>query len=339
MVPSQPTFQDHIKELRHRVLWVILAIGLSGAIAYVLRVRLTTILQHPLGAPLYYTSPAGSFNFVLKLSLIIGVFIALPVMLYQILRFIEPALPMRIKRGLMVKVIGSSFLLAVAGVCFGFFLMIPMSLHFFLGYSTAQIKPIITADEYLSFVLNHLLTFAVAFQIPMIFLFINRIKPLQPSMLLKYQRHVIVGAFGLAILLPFTYDPLSQFIVAIPIVVLYYFSIVLLWIANRGKKYKPAPAVTPELSYKPQPVPVRQPLINTTPMLVPAFRPVRPTAMDGFVRPASTNTVLRPVAIKPQIIAVAPATSPTAQKVVPLRPLHRPKLSIDGILPPLATSI
>ncbi len=253
MAPSEITFQDHISELRRRFLWVFLAIGASAALGYILRVRIISIIQKPLGAPLIYTSPAGSFNFVLKVSVIIGVFVALPVLIYHTLRFIEPAFPARIKRGLMLKVISSSFLLAVAGACFGFFLMIPLSLHFFLGYSTAQIKPLITADEYLSFVLNHMITFALAFQIPMLFLFINRIKPLQPSKLLKYQRHVIVGAFALAIILPFTYDPLSQFIVAIPVIFLYYVSVILLWFVNRGHKF-PSEAV--KSATKPKQAPI-----------------------------------------------------------------------------------
>lgn len=328
MAPSQSTFHDHIKELRRRILWVILAVGLSGALAYVLRVRLTNVLQHPLGAPLYYTSPAGSFNFVLKLSVIIGMFIALPVFIYHILRFIEPALPMRIGRGLMIKVIGSSFLLAVAGVCFGFFLMIPMSLHFFLGYSTSQIKPLITADEYLSFVLNHLLTFALAFQIPMIFLFINRIKPLKPSKLLRYQRHVIVGSFALAIILPFTYDPLSQFIVAIPIVILYYLSVILLWIVNRKQVY-PVEAAQ-QVPAQPQSPPVST--LTQLPPLLPATLPMtatrRPMTMDGFISrpvPMPTQTMSRPVQPAPKL------ARPAVNKARPK--LSRPRFAIDGISP------
>lgn len=232
---STQTFHDHILELRRRLLLVILAIGISGVIAYIVRVQVIRYLQRPLGATLFYTSPAGSFNFVMELSMIIGVFVALPIFIYQLIRFIEPALPIRIKRLSMLKIIGSSFGLALIGIAFAYLYMIPLSLHFFSGFSTAQIKPLINASEYLSYVISNLLIFALIFQIPLLVLFINWIKPIKPSKILHYQRHVIVGAFGLAVILPFTYDPMSQFIVAVPIILLYYTAVILLWATNRRK--------------------------------------------------------------------------------------------------------
>jgi sec-independent protein translocase protein TatC len=186
-----------------------------------------------LGAPLYYTSPAGSFNFALKVAYVLGIFIALPVIVFQLIKFIEPALPIRIKNGFVVKVIVASFLLAVMGSSFGFFIIIPTSLHFFMGYSTTVIKPLISATEYLTFVINIIITFALLFQIPLVVLFINYVKPLKPKDLLRFQKHIIIAAFVLSVILPFTYDPITQFVMALPIVFLYYFSIVLIWFVNR----------------------------------------------------------------------------------------------------------
>lgn len=330
-VPFQ-TFHDHIKEVRRRLLWVILAIGVSAGIGYALRIPLINVLQHPLGAPLYYTSPAGSFNFAIKISMIIGMFVALPVIIYQLIRFLEPALPMRVKKGLMAKVIGSSFLLALTGIAFGYFYMIPMSLKFFAGYSTAHIQPLISANEYLSYIINNLIIFALVFQIPLIVLFINRIKPLKPSKLLHYQRHVVVGSFALAIILPFTYDPISQFIVAIPIVVLYYLSAILLWVANRGRK--PRPAVQPAI-----PVPAYQkPLLPAIPSPPPATslpmhfrRPVR--SIDGFIhmpKPAVSTANAKLLATPKLLVQEA--------KLRPAAKLRRPPLAIDGITPFFSTS-
>ena len=85
--------------------------------------------------------------------------------------------------------------------------------------------------------MNNLVIFALVFQIPLVILFIDRIKPLTPRGLLRYQRHIIVGAFVLALILPFTYDPISQFVVAIPIVVLYYLSVILVWRASRRRRH------------------------------------------------------------------------------------------------------
>jgi len=246
----------------------VLAVIASAAIGFTYRVPLVNFLQRPLGAPLYYTNPAGSFTFSVNVSILVSLFIALPVIVYQLLRFIEPALTKRIQKGLMTKVIIVSFALATAGVVFGYYIIVPLSLHFFSQYSTASLKPLISSDSYLSYLVNNLVIFALVFQLPLIILFIDKIKPLKPRRLLHYQRHVIVGALVIALILPFTYDPISQFVVALPIVVLYYLSILLVWRAGRKRRKterkaaapimkvtEPTPTPTPE----PMPMPPKQP--------------------------------------------------------------------------------
>lgn len=326
MAPAQ-TFHDHIRELRRRLLWIVLAIGISGGISYVLRVKVIRLLQRPLGATLFYTSPAGSFNFILKLSTLIGLFIALPVIIYQLVRFIEPALPVNIKKRVMATVISASFALALLGIAFSYLYMIPMSLKFFAGYSTDQIKPLISANEYLSYMLGNLIIFALVFQIPLIVLFINWIKPMKPTKLLRYQRHVIVGAFGLAIVLPFTYDPISQFIVAIPIIVLFYLSVGLLWAANRGRIYKgEVPKTVPIMAASPIPAVVTdmpRPLLAPPPVLA-THQPIITT--DGFM--ASANEFKARVA-RQDPAPVSGLSAPLAKP--PMTILRRPRLSIDGI--------
>ncbi len=320
------TFHDHIKELRNRILWVVLSIGASAGLGYGFHARIINLLIHPLGSPVFYTSPSGSFNFVIKVSLVIGAFITLPVIIYQLVRFLEPAFPKRVSRSFMVKVIGSSFLLASAGIAFGYFYMIPMSLKFFAGFSSTQIKPLISASEYLTYILNSLITFAVVFQIPLLILFINWFKPIKPGKLLHYQRHVVVGSLGLAVLLPFTYDPISQFIFAIPIIVLFYLSAILLWIVDKRRpKERPnfvvataqtatpiSAPITPEL---PEELPKRQ--LLPKPMLT----------MDGFIRQNRA----------PSYAAALAAPQPTVSKVMPkptpqvLTNTRRPT-SLDGMI-------
>jgi len=235
---SKETFHHHVGELRKRLAWVVAAVVCSGMLGYVFRDPVIALLQQPLNAPLFYTSPAGSFNFVMKVATIIGMFIALPVLVYQLLRFIEPALPKKLNKKTLLSVISSSFMLACMGIGFGFFIMIPISLKFFAGFSNEQIQPLISATEYLNYVLNILIFFAVIFQIPLISLFINTIKTIDTKKMLKYQKHVIVGSLLLALILPFTYDPVSQFIMALPIVVLFYTSVVLIIVVNKRKGRK-----------------------------------------------------------------------------------------------------
>lgn len=257
MAPPQ-TFHDHISELRRRLAWVVVVIGGSTAVGYAFRMPIITFLQHPLGAPLFYTSPAGSFNFILKTSTMLGIIIALPLIVYHSIRFVEPALSAPIRRSVIARVIFFATVLAVMGAAFGFFIIVPTSLHFFSGYSSATIKPLISADEYLSFVLGVLVTFGLLFQIPLVVLFINSVKRIRPGKLLKYQRHVVVGAFVLAVILPFTYDPVTQLVMAIPIVFLYYLSVILVWSTNRRAVYEGDVIAEAEMQVMPQ---VQEPTI------------------------------------------------------------------------------
>lgn len=327
--PSQ-TFQDHIQELRGRLFLVALAVIVSACIAYVARNAVIEFLQRPLDAPLFYSSPGGGFNFVVKLSMIIGMFVALPVLIYQLIRFLQPALPFHVKRRAIFAIMGASGLLAAAGVTFAYIYIIPQSLQFFGEFSTNEIKPLISADSYLSFMINSLLIFAIAFQIPLIVLFINRIKPLKPRKLLHYQRHVVVGAFAIALILPFNVDPVSQTMVAMPIIVLYYLSVILVVIANhrRSKKLavneevtavRPAePAPASELTIIPVNMPpaVSQRLTLSMDGMRRAKPQLQPAAARVAPQPALQQTISRPRTVKR---SGQPATSPRKQP-----------LSIDG---------
>jgi len=227
------TFHDHVNELKKRIFWVFFAVSVSAILGYVFRVPIISFLDKPLGQTLYYTTPGGSFNFVVKVAGIFGVFIAVPVLVYQIIKFLEPAINQKIKTSKLIKVMVLSMMLAFFGAAFAFYVIIPTSLHFFSGFATNTIKPLISANDYINYVTNSILCFAILFQIPLLIDFIDHISPIKPSKLLKYQKHVVVGALIIAILLPFSYDPISQFIVAVPIIVLYYASAAMLYFKNK----------------------------------------------------------------------------------------------------------
>ena len=85
------TALEHIHELMRRMLWSVIFLVCGGALAYVFRLEIIEFLQRPLHQQLYYTSPMGSFQFVMQICLLCGVLCSLPVLLYHLLRFIEPA--------------------------------------------------------------------------------------------------------------------------------------------------------------------------------------------------------------------------------------------------------
>ena len=232
---NQPqTFASHLQELQLRLMSVGFVFLAASLVAFIFRAQIASWLQAPLHSPLYYHSPSGAFSYVVQVSVACGLLACLPFALYNLIRFIEPAFNSDIqrRRGKIVRTILISTVFIVIGGSFGYYLMLPITLHFFNSYASSQVNALITTDEYINFAIACILTFAVIFQMPLAIGLIDNFKPIKPAKLLHYQRHVIVISLVVALVLPFTYDPLTQFIIALPIIVLYYVSIAWLYLRH-----------------------------------------------------------------------------------------------------------
>lgn len=257
---AQLTFAGHVHELRRRLVWPAMILLAGGFIGYRYNKEIIGFLQAPLNQTLYYSSPAGGFNFVMKVCVILGVILAIPVLTYNLVAFLKPAFAKQISRRLIILITAFSIVFGMAGAAFAYFLILPVSLHFFMGVNTTGLTPLIAADDYLNFVLTCVLTFFLLFQIPLIVLFINHIKPLSPRKLLKYEKYVIAGSLVIALVLPFTYDPVTMFLIALPMIVLFNVSLLFVWIANRRRAKRQAAA-------RPQPAPKpRTPALRPAPV-------------------------------------------------------------------------
>lgn len=227
-------FIEHLHELRTRLVWSALALAVGGGISFALHEKLLALIQKPLGETLYYTSPTGGFNFAFKMSLTFGVVLALPVLVYHLLKFFTPLIG-HVRKLYILTYLLWSLDLAYFGVLFAYFVSLPAALKFLTNFGGANIQALITADEYFSFALAYIGGFAVLFQLPLIILFINRIHPLTPSKMMGAQRYIVVGSFIVAAILTPTPDPFNQLIMALPIVLLYQVSVILVWLINRGR--------------------------------------------------------------------------------------------------------
>lgn len=114
-----------------------------------------------------------------------------------------------------------SFVLALLGVLFAYFLCLPAALHFLTSFNLPQIKAMLTIDSYLSFVMTYLLAGAALFQLPLVMLIINSVTPLKPAQLLAHEDKLILGAFFVAAVISPTPDALNQAMLALPVVVMY----------------------------------------------------------------------------------------------------------------------
>lgn len=299
----------HIHELQRRLTWSLLAVGIGAGIAYSVSNRLLAAVQKPLGETLYYTSPMGGFNFLLKLCLAFGFILGLPVILYNIFAFLGPLLQKRHKLLITIYTVWS-FILACAGVLFAYYISLPSALHFLSKFGGASIHSLITVDEYFNFALAYLAGFALIFQVPLLVLFINRVTPLKPSKMMRAQRYIILFSFIAAAMLTPTPDPLNQTIMALPAILLYQVGVILVWLVNRNKR--PAkPAIIDVEPIVPKPQPTMQPVM--------AAQTYTPRAWVPANQTARTVTSTQPV-----------------QPRIATRPITRQ--SIDGIMPRAETT-
>jgi sec-independent protein translocase protein TatC len=229
-------FIEHIRELRQRLFYIGLSIGVVAIATYFVQQHVVSILLRPThGQQFIYTSPGGGVSFLFQVCVYLGIAVSIPVIAYQVLRYLEPLLTKESRRFIAI---GStvSGLLAFGGMIFGYYIGLPAVLHFLLHqFVTKQIHPLLTIQSYISFVMVYMVGSALLFQVPLILLFINRIKPLKPKKLLHAERWVIAGAFLVSGIMNPTPQILSQLAVAGPLILMYQFGIGLIWVINRGQ--------------------------------------------------------------------------------------------------------
>lgn len=233
-------FLAHVQELRRRLLWVAITIALFAGLGWLLQNQLINWLLAPAGEQRFiYTTVGGGINFVIQLSMYVGLSGAIPVAVYQVLRFIEPIMKRRDGK-LVLRLTVASSLLAILGVMFGYYIGLPAAIHFLSGMLTGngQIEALLTLSDYLSFVMIYLAGSALIFQLPVVLFFINYMKPLGLRGLMRAQRWIILGAFIVAAIITPTPDLTNMLIVALPIILIYQLSIAFIWLYNRHSRLR-----------------------------------------------------------------------------------------------------
>ncbi len=325
---AQP-FSAHIKELRQRMMYVIAVLIIGCTTGYFIHERLFSIIRRPLHQQLYYTTPTGGFNAVIKISILFGVVITIPILIHQIIKFVSPVA--KRKPGTK-RIITLSISLAAIGVVFAYYICLPSALHFLANVDSQNFQSIITINEYLNFVFAYIAGFALLFQLPLLLLFINRIKPLDPGSLMRIQRWVILISFILAAILTPTPDPMNQFLMALPIILLYQFSVMLIWGVNRRKKpvpQQPMQVVASEPDAGPPPPPAysADTYSAPAPMPTPQFMPQLAMAETNHQEPPASVPIPQPGDRYLPIENTQPVVQAPLPKPKP--PMRQPRLIMD----------
>ena len=233
---TRPRVADHLKELQKRFLVSAIALVLAGIAAYFVYEPILNLLRSPLDAPLYYSTPAGSFAFVMQICLMAALAVTIPIIIYNIIMFIRPAFEKALPLRRVYLTTVTSALLAFAGASFGFLVIVPGALHFFAGFQVEGLSALIAADSYLGFVTNVIITFVIMFQLPLVVLFIDTISPLSPERLFKAEKWVILGSLIVSFMVPFALDITTSLLIALPIIALYNLAIGLVLIRHAQRR-------------------------------------------------------------------------------------------------------
>ena len=168
--------------------------------------------------------PFGQLFLYFEVALIIGAILSLPNIFYQFWKFISPALK-ESERKYIVWIVFFSTFCFFGGIVFAYFVMLPLSLKFAAGFGSVAIENNFAIDEYFSIIISVMLAAGTVFELPMLSFFLSRIGILTPRFMRKYRKHSYVAVFIIAAVLTPGTDPLSQVLLAIPLVFLYEISI------------------------------------------------------------------------------------------------------------------
>ena len=242
---------EHLRELRRRVTRVVIALIVGTALAFLFHERLLLFLTHPaqefMGAPggrPIFTDPTEFIGITMKVSLMAGLVLTLPVILYEAVMFIAPGLSPTERRYLFA-LLPASLLAFAAGGAFGYLVIFPPAFKFLLTFGSDVATAMIRIGPLVNLVLILLVWMGIVFELPLVLFFLTRIGVVTPRMLARYRRYALVLAFVLGALITPTVDPINQAFVAGPIIVLYEVGIWLSRLAYRGRRRSVSPAMRP----------------------------------------------------------------------------------------------
>jgi len=230
--PTRMTLVDHLEELRRRLLLAVLVLALSTVGSLFFADRLINLLATLIGSlqNLQSIEVTENISVFMRVGLLSGVVIAMPVILYELLAFILPGLKPTEKRWVYLTVLLGS-LLFIIGIAFAYFVMLPTSLDFLIDFLGVETKP--RLSNYINFITNLLFWMGIAFQTPLIIFALAKFNVVSAKTLAKKWRYGLVIIAILAAMITPTVDPVNMALLMAPLLLLYWLSVLLAFIAQR----------------------------------------------------------------------------------------------------------
>jgi len=232
----QLTIFEHLDELRSRLLKAALALIIGTAISLVFAERALQVLISPLGDQVPQTiSPTESFVVYFRVALIGGVTLAMPMLVYQAVRFMLPGLLPQ-ERKYIGFLIPGVFVCFASGISFAALIMLPAAINFLQGFMSAIVDNRWTLDNYISFVTRAMFWMGIVFQTPLLMFFLAKLNLITAKKLARFRKYAIVLIAIIAAAVTPTPDPINMLIVMLPLFLLYEVGVILARVAVAGRK-------------------------------------------------------------------------------------------------------
>jgi sec-independent protein translocase protein TatC len=228
---------EHLEELRRRILICLVVVGAGAVVSYVFAPQIIDILKKPAGitlGKLKFFKPAEGFMAYLSIALKGGFVLSMPVILYQTWQFVAPALRPDEKRYGAVFVVFSSLLFVIGGL-FCYVVLLPPALRYLHNFGSDELEPLISVSSYLSFTTLLIICTGIVFEMPLFVFFLARMGIISPATLIRQWRVAIVAILVIAAVITPTGDPFNLMLLAGPMILLYWISIIVAKFAVRRK--------------------------------------------------------------------------------------------------------
>ena len=251
---SRAPLMEHLVELRKRLIWSALALLLAFGVCFYFADRIFAFLAQPLvqafppgEGKLVYTKLYEAFFVEVRVAFFAAFFLAFPIIANQIWAFVAPGLYSKEKRAFLPFLIATPLLFLLGGAL-AYYGVMPTAFRFFLGFQGdlggIEQEALPSIGEYLSLVMHFILAFGISFLLPVLLMLLERAGIVTRDQLKRGRRYAILAAFLIAAVAT-PPDVLSQFMLAVPLIMLYELSLLAIWFTERRRAREPVVSDTP----------------------------------------------------------------------------------------------
>jgi sec-independent protein translocase protein TatC len=219
---AEMSLSDHLEELRQRAFWSV-SILLSSIVLCVVSVKnIVKILQEPaLGIKFLQFAPGEYFFASIKVAAYSGLLLSSPFLIYQIILFVLPGMTKNERKTILPIILGA-ITLFLFGLMFGYSVLVPAALNFFINYGSEVVEPFWSFEQYFEFILVLLFSTGLAFQLPVVQIMLGLLRIVSGETMISIWRYVILGSTVIGAILTPSVDPLTQILMSSIVIILYF---------------------------------------------------------------------------------------------------------------------